>query len=323
MRNTLKKAAVGLTIGAGLMAGLFSPASASPGPSATKGQDSKFDLVFIGGSDTTYDVEQRIAVLYNGAPGCDTNNSSGAATDSLNYNIGAPTPGNKATCNTATQDNRHNYDHDIISNVFPTGSSAGVTSAAAGQWHAARSSRELSAGELATMTGTGIAKDGIAINTYGTKAPTAAGFTKTQLANIYTCAGTRSDANGSGLYSYNDLFGGGDNTLIHPYGIQTSSGTYATFKTWVGVEPSPTAAPGTNCVEPVDNTAPVTGLKYAFENDAKPVLADATTKGINANGVLWWGSFGVLSTYQYKRRAELLAHREGRDPGVAERAVDR
>ena len=314
MRSTLKRVAVGLTVGAGLLGGFALPAAATADPN--KGQDTKFDFVYLGGSDTTYDVETRLVDLYNGSPGCATVNGSGAATGDLDYPIAEPVAGNKATCAGTAGDPKLNFDHDVVSNIFPTGSSAGVVAAQNGQWHIARSSRPLSGGELTTMTQAGIAKDGIAVMTFGTK--TAGTFTKQQLENIYSCNGTRSDAQGSGLYSYQDLFGGSDTTLIHPYGMNSSSGTFATFDTFVAPNPSPTAAPGTNCVEAIGNYANPpfpAGTDYAFENDAKPVLADATAKGINHNGVLWWGSFGVLQTYQFKRQGATFWSIDGDNAG--------
>ncbi len=304
MRLNLKRAAVGLALGAGLVIGAAVPAGATADPN--KGQDSKADVSFQGGSDTTYEVETRLSTLYNQSPGCATNNSFAAGppdnVDSKNYPISAPTAGNLAQCNSTVGDPKLNFDHDTIVEVYPTGSGAGINAVNSGDWQGGRSSRVLTGTELGTMNAVGFAKDGITVETYGTKVANAAGFTKAQLVNIYSCNGTRSDANGSGLYSYNDLFADGDNTLIHPYGIQTSSGTYSTFKTYLGgPDPSPTAAPGTNCVEPIGNPGVVTGASYAFENASTPVLNDASAKGINANGVLWWSSFGVFNTYGVKR----------------------
>ena len=57
MRLNLKRAAVGLAVGAAVLAGAAIPAGASADPN--KGQDQKPDVVFMGGSDTTDTVNPR------------------------------------------------------------------------------------------------------------------------------------------------------------------------------------------------------------------------------------------------------------------------
>jgi hypothetical protein len=315
---TLKRTVVCTVLGAGILAAAAVPAGADA-PNTSQGQNGKADVVFLGGSDTTFEVEGRIATLWNQSPGCQTNNTySAGSTDSKYYPVNSPSADtNFAECDHTLAANQAggasstklNYDHDMATNIYPTGSTAGIGAMLGGFWQVARSSRVLTSGELGTGTALGFAKDGVAIDTFGTKVPNVHGFTKTMLANIYSCAGgeTFTSPGGSslpvtrsGLYSYDDLFHDGDPTLIHPYGIQTSSGTYATFKNWVGVDPSPTPA-NAKCVEPLGNPAPVLTTSYPFENNAVPVLTDAAKKGEDASGVLWWSSVGVFNTYSFKR----------------------
>jgi hypothetical protein len=302
-----------LTVGVGLLAGLAIPAGAANDPA--KGQDGKPDAVFLGGSDTTFEVETRLSTLYNQAPGCHVNDGKTLPADSKYYPINQVTAGNLTSCKALDGDSHLNADHDTIVQIYPTGSSAGINvvdgANGAGLWQGARSSRSLTTAEKSTVThpldGEAFARDGVAVETFGAKVPEAAGFTQAQLQNIYSCNGSHNGVNGTtGLYSYHDLFPSDpDATLIYPYGIQTASGTYATFKTYLAtVDPSPATGTGINCVQALNKANPNTtsdGTDYAFENDAKPVVADANAKGIPLSGVLWWSSYGVQSTYSYKR----------------------
>jgi ABC-type phosphate transport system substrate-binding protein len=333
----LRRTVICTVLGAATLLSIGMPAGADA-PNANVGQDGKADTVFLGGSDTTFEVEGRLATLWNQSPGCTTNNTqTNATTDSKYYPVPAPTAGNLAQCSTTAdqtlQSNKLNYDHDVAVNLYPTGSSAGINAMLNGYWQVARSSRALKNGTTVEhATEVGFAKDAVVVDTFGNTTPVATGFTKQNLIDIFSCNGTHSTTSTlagdsrtrSGLYFLDEFFAGAPHKLLIPYGIQTSSGTYATFESYLDPaltkDPSPTAGTGLNCVEPLGNpyarVAPnnvVKGTDYPFENNAAPVLNDAKSKGFVTDGatdahpgngndiVLTWSSLGVFNTYNFKR----------------------
>lgn len=264
---------VGLSVG--MLAAAFGSSAAHAAPAGT-GYDDNPDVILGGGSDTTYLVQQRIDTLYNGAPGCALDTAGTSAT--------------KGKCVTpSTGDVKGNYDHDVTVEAAAIGSGAGINSLLpTGVPYNpaityARSSRVPSSTELASVTGWGYAKDAIAVVTFGTRSVS---LYKQDLINIYTCAVTDwsaipDHANGDAL----DLPAG---TII-PWDMNTASGTRATFVSYLG---SPTFG---SCVRKLaSGTAP-------FENDVKPLLADANTTAANVNNMIWWMSYGDWQTYPYTR----------------------
>lgn len=111
---------------------------------------------------------------------------------------------------------------------------------------------------------------------------------KSDIFHIYQCDTGYTDwsqipdhANGDAL----DLAPG---TII-PWDMQASSGTHDVFYAWAG---NPTLG---SCVRKlVGGAAP-------FENDVKPLLADANTTATNVNNMIWWMSYGDWATYPYTR----------------------
>jgi ABC-type phosphate transport system substrate-binding protein len=234
------------------------------------GQDGINDTVVGGGSDTTYVMENDLAKLYNESPGCTTNNTSGSP--QLGQCLAAPNSAPTAAQNT-------NWDHEIVTNAYPTGSSAGIAGLGS-KFDFARSSRVASASELLTNSAWGFAKDGIVMATPPGRS--VSNLTKAQIIGIY---------NGS-ITNWNQIPGQAAGT-IRAYGMNSASGTYATFKAYLGIEPNATGA------TPGAGSALQNGT-FPFENDFKPILADVTARGWNASDVIWWGSFGELKTYGYK-----------------------
>jgi ABC-type phosphate transport system substrate-binding protein len=320
MRSNVKRVAAVMAIGSALILGAALPAGASN--DGTKGQDGLPDIVFSGGSDTTYAVQTRLGDLFNQAPGCTVVDGAGTTADSKYYPIAHDTNQgtNMTTCSTLNGDSKLNADHDVISQIYPTGSTAGINALIAGKWQIARSSRALKATEAPTNTGLAFARDGVAVVNFGatTNSFSTTGFTKLELQKLYGCQGPSpvpGHAATTGFYTWEQLWnvdhtpgtftGSNAAHLVYPYGIQTSSGTYATFQTYLStVDPSPTAAPGINCVKApnFDYTVARAGTDYAFENDGKNVLTDPTKAWTDPSDVVWWSSFGVFNTYPFKRQ---------------------
>lgn len=274
MKINLRKVLAGVAVGSIALFGVVGTAGASS-PVANSGQDGVNDLAVGGGSDTTYVVDSDLAELYNRSPGCKVATSFG----------GSPALG---SCLTAGQDAAQanasdNWDHDVISNIYPTGSGGGINGVIGGAYDFARSSRIGSATELGTQHFWAFGKDGIAMVSFpGRIAAGADSLTKAQIQSIYNCTATTWDA----------VLGNGDLSPVVPYGMQSASGTYATFKTYLGFDPDAGA-----CVKKLaDGTFP-------FENDLKPIVADAATQGFAATNIIWWGSFGELKTYPYKAQS--------------------
>jgi ABC-type phosphate transport system substrate-binding protein len=264
---TMRKVIAGLAIAA---VGVTSAnmAQALPAPEPT-GFDDVPQVAIGGGSDTTYLVMQRLESLYNATPGC-----------ALNTTTASPA---KGSCDPAqAQVNTNgNYDHDVMVGAAPIGSGAGINSllSTGVQYNPpisyARSSRGPNAGlETTELQFWGYARDAIAVTTFGTRLGVS--LTKQNLIDIYTCAVT----------DWSTL-GGAPGTII-PWDMNSSSGTRATFASYIGV-------PFGTCVRKLS-----TGIA-PFENDVKPLLADANTTAANVNDMIWWQSFGNWQTYPYTK----------------------
>jgi ABC-type phosphate transport system substrate-binding protein len=248
------------------------PAYAEP---VNTGWDNEPDVVLGGGSDTTYLVNQRLGSLYNAAPGCTI-----TTTTSGDLNKGSCVAGTTGVTN-------GNYDHDIFSEATPTGSSAGVNAILpTGTPYVpaidyARSSRGPSGTETESVTFWGFARDGIAVTTFGTR--TGVSLTKQDLKDIYQCTKT----------NWSDF--GQPAAPIIPWDMNSASGTAASFRTYLdNITYGACVRKLTSGVSP-------------FENDVKPILADAGPDLIlgnaddDENNYIWWMSFGNWLTYPYTK----------------------
>jgi ABC-type phosphate transport system substrate-binding protein len=191
-----------------------------------------------------------------------------------------------------TGDIKGNYDHDVIVGAAATGSSAGVNAllSTGVQYNPAidyaRSSRgPSSTAETDDATFWGFARDGIALITFGSRSGVS--LTTQDLIDIYTCQKTN--------WSQFGLPAG----PIIPWDMNSASGTYASFRTFIG---NPTFGA---CVRKLENgVAP-------FENDVKPLLADRGPDGVfgtaddDENNYLWWISFGNWSKYPYTKNGKV------------------
>ena len=261
-------------IGAALVAGTLLSGTAmtsmagatAPEPS---GWDDVNDRVVGTGSDTTYSFMQRAELLFNQATGCDTDNASPAASPAT-YNLGK--------CLTVGQNATNvlgNWDHDVFASTYPTGSSAGVTALKNGQVDYARSSRgPKSTGESA-LNFWAFGKDGLIMVTWGNRTP--GNLTKAEIQGIYNCT----------ITDWSSIAGQAAGT-IEPVGMNASSGTKATFDTYLGFDANSGA-----CKKSLTTGA------YPFENDLKPLVADTV---ISQDNGIWWMSAAAYKAFSYQRQ---------------------
>jgi ABC-type phosphate transport system substrate-binding protein len=199
--------------------------------------------------------------------------------------------------------------------------------------------------ELQCDTFWGIAADGVEVFTWGSTVGgttdstnignLSSGLTGSDLYNIYTCAYTTWGQ----LPEYNAAVAAGDSVPpstapIVPWSMNSTSGTYADFETFVnsndngqpalvpdtdagyysgGSGSNPLPSSPTNCVRELSGSNPL-----PLENDVKPILTDvqqnqgglstsATSTNNPANWV-WFGSYGLLSAYPYLSSPSLFGN---------------
>ena len=291
MKRMIGAALVAVVVGATA----FSGVAAADGPNGTQtngtGWDDVPQTITGGGSDTTYAWHQGAERLYNQAGGCRVDTGSGSA--------------NKGKCVTgAAQDQtdvKGNWDHDVTVSAYPTGSSAGVRELTAtpaipgGLYDYARSSRGPNpSGETGT-TFWGVGKDAVAVVTFPGRP--AANLTTQDIKDIYSCTKTDWSQIGGGA------FGSGP---IVPVGMNSSSGTYATFQTFLGFDPN-----SGSCVVGLN------GVKatFPFENDVKQLNENAFLNA-NKGNAIWWMSAAAWKAYGFKRQNAQINTVDTRSPIV-------
>lgn len=305
------------------------PANATP-PTGY-GFDGQPHVIVGGGSDTTYRAMVGLTDLYNGSPGCIQNTAVGPDTDKcLTNNPNAET-------NTGGD-----YQHDTVAQANPAGSGAGIASLngyiPSGQSNTsyagsvntvpsylgstatgpnvdfARSSRgpkttggsAIGGNELAADTFWGYGQDGVEVMVFqGRSAIQSAGgssITPSELYHVWNCDYTKwSDIPSLGITP-----NGADDGPIVPWGLNSSSGTFSTFNSYLianGGAPANWTVDGQSCDRKLvgDGTFP-------FENDIKPLLNDvgaanlstSATSTNNPKNWIWFGSYGELSSFSYK-----------------------
>jgi ABC-type phosphate transport system substrate-binding protein len=278
------------------------PAGATP-PTGY-GFDNTAHLIVGGGSDTTYKAMVNLTDLWDGAPGCTIVTSNGA------------TLNNCVTTNANPETNTlGNYQHDTVAQANPTGSGSGISAlingtaynGTTGSPSFARSSRGPSGSELSSATFWGFGEDGVQIVVFNNRGSIANGadpvsnpkMSAQELHNIWNCTYTTWHQ----VPSLGINNGDPNDGPIVPWGIQTSSGTYATFRDYIR------NATGDSSFDP-DAGACVRKLASTsappFENDIKPlindpaVLSNSAASTDNPENWIWWGSFGELSTFSFK-----------------------
>jgi ABC-type phosphate transport system substrate-binding protein len=281
-----------------VIAGSIGTAGADNG-APKPGQDNKPDIIITGGSDTTYALESDLALAYNQSPGCKTENGSTNPNVGFCINPGG-TPNVPGVQNAPAANAGTNWDHDVIVNLYPTGSTAGVNgllglNGYSGVIDMARSSRGPNASGESALNFWGFAKDGVPVITLGTQ-PTI-DLTPLKVAQIWNC-----DINTWDQITGNPADAG---RPIRRYGMNPSSGTYATFRSFLqaqiaGADPN---KPG--CGEKLQDGT------YPFENDVKPIIKDVAARGWNLNDVIWWASYAEMKTYPYKAQGASFAKLNG------------
>jgi hypothetical protein len=307
------------------------PAGATP-PTGY-GFDNTPHIVVAGGSDTTFKVIQDIGKVYSDSQltGCPQVTAVGATLGQCVANASAETS------------NLGNYQHDTMASAGPVGSTAGVaslngisassyagalnpvpagsclTANASPNADYARSSRgpRTTGGsapcgnELTADTFWGFAQDGIEVLTFNNRGAQIQGvggsaITASELHDIYECVFTQ----WSQVPSLGIAPGSPTDGPIVPFGMNTSSGTYATFRDFIRT------ATGDATFDPSGNPCnakildgpvppPQTGI-FPLENDAKQIISDPTI-ALSSNPLsvdnpenwIWWGSFGVFSAFPY------------------------
>ena len=257
-----------------------------------RGIDGIVDHLHMGGSDTTYDVMTSLAAVYNGSVGCVMAN------------------GGPATyCSGAATVTSENHDHDVLSNEYPVGSGGGRAKLlgnldldlVAGNdtdpnFRIARSS---GAPTESGLFGAAFAKDGIAVVGFfgNPTSPSTRVLSQNNLKAIFAGTGPQAQTNvpgtGTCATDWSQLI---DPTTgvafaaqpIKPFGIQSSSGTYSFFKSYLGGD-DPDTCPGKTHG----------GGAAFFENNSAPIDGGTDTNGTvyatdasRANAI-WWMSSAV------------------------------
>ena len=340
MRRMFKLAvATSVAAVAGLVVGAL-PASATP-PTGY-GFDNVPNVVVGGGSDTTYPAMLNLTKLYmqSAISGCPHVTAIGSTLNDCSDSSPNPQPNTNlgdydgdtftqanpvgSSAGVASLNGAPNSSTSYVGAVRPTnytcpGTSTVITTTGANV-DFARSSRapKTSSGnsvcttnELDSDTFWGFAQDGVQVialtSTRGADLQGVGGssLTPDQLFNIWNCTGG-SGAGGQMIWSdlVPSLLGTprGD-ALVVPWGMNSSSGTFATFQTFIqnnasGV-PTGWSPDGQACDRKLQS-----GL-FPLENDIKNIVNDPTTLSTdpasadNPDNWLWWGSFGAMSAFPY------------------------
>lgn len=298
MKLTIRKAVAASIV----LASAFSASAANAAPPV--GSNNGPDNIRSAGSDTTYDMMNRLNLLYNSSVGC-------------NLTVGSPSFGDAcATGGTETE----NYDHDTVVEEYPIGSSNGITKLRINDGitnlSIARSSRAISTSGNAARdlkeqgtVGSSFAKDGLAVMVFtGLRSasapnnvpgfsgdPTTVSLTVSQIERIFSGAGGGCASDWSVLGNPGGLTG-----AITPYGLQTGSGTYQAFDSLITGDPNACAnalaAPTCNA-----GAGTCTTTRILFENNTAPIDGGVGTDGVtykqplDRTTAIWWGSAGSLS----------------------------
>jgi ABC-type phosphate transport system substrate-binding protein len=319
-------------LGAAAMIAVSSIAALAPAASATNPSGYSFDgtphVVIGGGSDTTYKVMSSLTSLWNSSAGCE-----------VTFPLSGTNPDTNKCLSSATPTPPYaNWQHDTVVQANPAGSSNGIASlngydAGTGVGYAgsvntlpsylgsavsgpqldmARSSRgpktsggnAIGGNELAVDAFWGVAQDGVQLLTFNNRTTQVNGagglaLTPDEVGKIYNCTYTTWNQVPS-------LTGHVTDGPIVVWGMNTGSGTYSTFKTWLqntaglGGSFDPDSAA---CSKKLSNNT------FPLENDVKPLLNDVQTNGgglssdpnstANPENWVWWGSYGLMNAFPY------------------------
>lgn len=297
--NLTKMLGAGATVVAAVTLAGTSASAYTNGNAPTNGH---INTVRAAGSDTLYFMDQQLSDLYNGTPGCALN----AAKDA-----GGNVP-NIETCTSNPAPMTENYDHDEVTQAYPTGSGNGIKGICGqaetdhGPYDFARSSRDRLSGDCQggaiPTTFRSFAKDGIVpivfpnTNSFVSLPPAAGckstdtagnctglsladptvGLSQKNLVDIF-CTGNLSDwgqiVNASDPNSFhNGTYGGTDGRKIVPFGVQPASGTLISFAKYLN------GGSSCNNVDQGTGTLPQpTPAHTVFENNASQITSVANS----------------------------------------------
>ena len=327
MKKVWKWAAV---LGAAVLVGpAFAAVPAGATPPTGYGFDNTSHAIVGGGSDTTYRAMTGITALWDQSVGCQVTTAVGPDLGKCVAVVGAET-------NTLG-----NYERDTVVQANPVGSGAGLSSLngviPAGQLNTSysgavnpvpgflgstatgpnidfgRSSRgpkttggnAIGGNELAVDTFWGYGQDGIEVTVFNARgaqvqARPAPAITPTELFKIYNCDFTQ----WSQVPSLGITVGSATDGPIVPWGMNTSSGTFATFQSYIQANatgvPANWSPDGQACDRKLANGT------FPFENDIKPLINNPAALSASATSVdnpvnwVWWGSFGEFSAFPFK-----------------------
>lgn len=272
----MKRSIARLGVLAGAVAGLATaaaPALAAP-PTGTTGFDEAPAVVIVGGSDTNYFASTLLTRIYNITPGCFTNNTVAPYDNCVAGQAAITGP-------------YANWDHDVIVDQFPVGSGSGRNALG----NAALTTNDIDLGRSSSGIGATtavnsmfeFASEGLAVVAVNpaVKARTTGtlNVTQAQLQAIYE------DGNDicNSTVTWAQLGDTGPNAaeLVLPFGMNTGSGTFGSFNTYVGG-----SASSGDCV-----------LGTPFENDVNELKVPALVGRFNSGQGLWWMSGATLSAF--------------------------
>jgi len=264
----------GVLVAASIAVGLFSSSAL-----AYLDTNNKPDRVVGGGSDTTYDMLALLQNVYNLSFGCETI----AAAGHIQRLDGACMEPD--TANTITTEN---YDHDVVSQMFPIGSSAGVNQLCAQgnktnkpyRINFARSSRSPKVGsDCAGLRFVSYARDAIPWTHYvgaGSASPSVTNLTQQQIKDIFVnCT----------ITNWSQV--GGANVPIIVYAATKQSGTGPTFDGFI-------AGNAFNCIPSALKDGDLGNGEHVIrENDVSPIIANG-----DQNSAIFYSSYGRFQQNQ-------------------------
>jgi len=267
------------------------------------------------GSSTTYNMMQSLDTLFNSSPGCETFVPFPSATtpQPLDYSCTGPQQTTESGVTNAFPENPEN---DISVQEAPLGSSNGIAQLQDQGAHGAtatsggksinvannvayaRSSRALGSGDLKGQNFVAYAQDGVPWFHYtgvgGTATPSSAVTSLTQAQLVLIYAGF--------ITNWNQV--GGANAPIVVFSAQEGSGTQATFKTFLGGDPS-ASTNQVNCYTPTGGSRTCAGPAVIFENEdaqIQPAAFTASQQGFVTKNPTW-GTSGTATAAQIKSDA--------------------
>jgi ABC-type phosphate transport system substrate-binding protein len=192
------------------------------------------------GSDAAYKPVTALDTLYNQSIGCNTIATSG--TQPLDFSCLADTADTKKT---------ENYEHDVVSNAYPLGSSNGISQVCAnlGAINFATNVRAPKSTDCTGLHFVSFARDGLAWECFGT-CHNVTNLTKVQLQGIYgNCS----------ITNWNQV--GGTAGPIVVYGVVPGAGVKSNWNSYLGISDD------THC-------APADGKHVIHQNENQEIIAN-------------------------------------------------